>query len=131
MKKGRLLNQPLSATVAAMGHMDELVIADAGLPIPDGPARIDLALTTGVPGWVDTIHVTLDELQVEGAIVASEMLESSPHLFAQLRELLGDVPISTYPHAEFKTRTAKAKAVVRTGECTPYANVILIAGVVF
>jgi len=32
MKKIGLLNQPISATVAGMGHMDTLVICDAGLP---------------------------------------------------------------------------------------------------
>ncbi|MCB0161542.1 MAG: D-ribose pyranase, partial [Caldilineaceae bacterium] len=59
MKKGTLLNQPLSAVIAGMGHMDELVIADAGLPIPAGPQRIDLALTQGVPTFMDAVQAVL------------------------------------------------------------------------
>jgi D-ribose pyranase len=39
--------------------------------------------------------------------------------------------VTAIPHEEFKARTAAARAVVRTGEFTPYANVILIAGVTF
>ena len=131
MKKGTLLNQPLSAVIAGMGHMDELVIADAGLPIPAGPQRIDLALTQGVPTFMDAVQAVLSELQIEGAVIAAEMLERSPDVAAALQAALGDVPIQTVPHDAFKARTARARAVVRTGEFTPYANVILIAGVVF
>ncbi|NIR27689.1 MAG: D-ribose pyranase, partial [Gammaproteobacteria bacterium] len=55
MKKGKLINQPISAVIAGMGHGDELVIADAGLPIPTEPRRIDLALTKGIPSFLDTL----------------------------------------------------------------------------
>lgn len=131
MKKGMLINQPLSAVIAGMGHLDELVVADAGLPIPAVPTRIDLALTQGIPGFLPTVAAVLSELQVEGAIVAAEMLERSPQIARELQELLGDVPIRTVPHDAFKARTTGARAVVRTGEFTPYANVTLVAGVVF
>jgi D-ribose pyranase len=35
------------------------------------------------------------------------------------------------PHDEFKRLCEQAKAVIRTGECSPYANVILHSGVIF
>ena len=111
--------------------MDSLVIADAGLPIPKETQRIDLALKHGIPGFVETVQVILDEVQVEKAIIADEMLSTSPKIYQQLKNLLVDIPIETLPHEEFKNQTAGARAVVRTGEFTPYANVILIAGVVF
>ncbi len=131
MKKIGVLNQPLSRVIAGLGHMDELVIADAGLPIPPNTARIDLAVSAGVPAFLDVLRAVLSEMEVQGAIVAEELLQRSPQMYEALRELLGDVPIRTMPHEQFKTRTANARAVVRTGEFTPYANVILIAGVVF
>ncbi len=131
MKKIGVLNQPLSRVIAGLGHMDELVIADAGLPIPPNTARIDLAVSAGVPAFLDVLRAVLSEMEVQGAIVAEEMLQRSPQMYQALTELLGDVPIRTMPHEQFKTRTANARAVVRTGEFTPYANVILIAGVVF
>ncbi|SUB14264.1 D-ribose pyranase [Pantoea agglomerans] len=52
MKKGRLLNAELSHVIARLGHTDTLTIADAGLPIPAGPQRIDLALTPGTPDFM-------------------------------------------------------------------------------
>ena len=131
MKKGQLLNQPLSSVIAGLGHMDELVIADAGLPIPSSTQRIDLALTQDIPRFEDTVRIVLTEMQVEKAIVAEEMLAASPELHQAIASLLGSVSLETIPHEEFKRRTRSAAAVVRTGEFTPYANIILVAGVVF
>lgn len=131
MKKTGLLNQPLSNVIAGMGHFDEMAVADAGLPIPAGPERIDLAVTEGVPGFLSVVRAVLGELEVQSAVVASEMAERSPALYEALRDLLGDCPIEEIPHDAFKARTGNARAIVRTGEFTPYANVILIAGVVF
>lgn len=131
MKKGTLLNQPLSAVIAGMGHMDELVIADAGLPIPRKTPRIDLALTQNVPGFLETVRVVLAEMQVETAVIADETRTVSPELYAALRDLLGNIPIEDTTHLILKEMTRSARAVVRTGEFTPYANVILRAGVVF
>ena len=42
MKRTGILNRHLSAATASLGHTDEVVIADAGLPIPDGPTVVDL-----------------------------------------------------------------------------------------
>lgn len=131
MKKTGILNQPLSSVIAAMGHQDALVVADAGLPIPPETPRIDLALTEGIPGFLDTLRAVLMEAEVERAIVAEEMLTESPQIYEAVEALLGDVPIETVAHRVLKEKTRSARAVVRTGEFTPYANVILIAGVVF
>jgi len=131
MKKIGILNQPISSVIAGLGHTDTLVIADAGLPIPPETQRIDLALTEGIPTFLDTVRAVLTEMHVEQAIVAEEMLDASPQVYKALKELLGDVPIETVTHLVFKERTRSARAVVRTGEFTPYANAILTAGVVF
>jgi D-ribose pyranase len=131
MKKTALLNQPLSAVIAGLGHLDTLCIADAGLPIPAETPRIDLAVTAGLPAFLEVVRVVLTEMKVESALVATEVLERNPQVYAALREALGDVPIVTVPHSEFKERTRTARAVVRTGEFSPYANVLLASGVVF
>ena len=131
MKKIGILNQPISSVIAGLGHTDTLVIADAGLPIPPETQRIDLALTEGIPTFLDTVRAVLTEMHVEQAIVAEEMLDASPQVYKALKELLGDVPIETVTHLVFKERTRSARAVVRTGEFSPYANAILTAGVAF
>ncbi len=139
MKSGRLLNGELSAVIARMGHTDTLVIADAGLPVPSGPLRIDLALTQGIPSFLATLETVLDELRIERVLVAEEIKTSNPGQWAELGKLLAAyeartgvaVAVTFVPHEAFKLSTGKARAVVRTGECTPYSNVILYSGVVF
>ena len=131
MKKIGILNQPVSSVIAGLGHMDALVIADAGLPIPLETQRIDLALIEGVPSFLDTLRVVLTEMQVERAIVAAEMLQVSPEVYRAINQLLSEVPIETVTHLIFKEQFRLARAVICTGEFTPYANIILVAGVVF
>ena len=128
MKKVGVINQPITAVIGGLGHTDTLTIADAGLPIPATTPRIDLALTAGVPSFLQTLRVVLSEMFVEKAIVAEEMQAISPHIFAAVRDILGDTPVELIPHAEFKRQTAVSRAIVRTGEFTPYANVILVSG---
>lgn len=131
MKKTPLLNQAISAVIAGMGHGDGLVVADAGLPIPDDVLRIDLAVTAGIPSFMDVLKAVLSELQVEQVILAEEIKAKSPDMHTAILHWLGDIPVQYVSHEEFKQTTSSAKAIIRTGEFTPYANIILLAGVVF
>ena len=131
MKKTTLLHGELSHLIATMGHGDALVIADSGLPVPAGTRCIDLAVTGGVPSFEQVLDAVLAELQVEHATHATELLSRSPATEAALRARLPGTPLTHVPHAAFKELTRGARAIVRTGEFTPYANVILYAGVVF
>nr|WP_241214466.1 D-ribose pyranase [Vibrio alfacsensis] len=129
----------MSYLVSTLGHTDEITICDAGLPIPEHVQRIDLALTHGVPSFIETVRVILSESQVERAIIAEEFVQVSPtHHDALIAELQRDseqsgktIDVVYMSHEAFKSRTEQSRAVVRTGECTPYANVIFQAGVTF
>lgn len=138
MKKTALLNAELSYLVASLGHFDEITICDAGLPIPNATQRIDLALTHGVPAFIDTVRVILSEMQICGVLLAKEFKQVSPDLHRALIALIeqeklagGKIDIVYISHEAFKERTNNSKAVVRTGECTAYANVIFQSAVVF
>ena len=139
MKKTTLLNSHLSALVASVGHTDAIVLADAGLPIPSGPQRIDLAVSPSLPGLLAVLSALLTELQLESVILAQEIITASPELHQQLLAKIAEaaidqgkeIAVSYINHEQFKQDTTQAKAVVRTGECTPYANLILRCGVPF
>jgi D-ribose pyranase len=133
MKKIGILNQPISAVIAGLGHGDMLVIADAGLPIPPETVRIDLALVQGVPGFLQTVEAVLREMQVDKVILATETGDrsASPPIAEALKALLPGVPFEWVSHAQLKELSHAAVAVIRTGEFTPYANVILVSGVTF
>ena len=102
MKKTTLLHSDLSYAIATLGHLDMLVIGDAGLPIPAETERIDLALTRGVPGAVQTLRVVLDEMKVEKAILAEEAKERNPKFLAEVQDLLADVTVEFVSHVDLK-----------------------------
>ena len=118
-----------------MGHMDELTIADAGLPIPASAERIDLAISEGVPSFLDVLRAVLSEQKVQTVILAQEIETYSKSMHFDILKMVEehekDIEIIYIPHQEFKKRTNQSKAVIRSGEFTPYSNIILISGVVF
>lgn len=131
MKKGRILHPQLSHVVASMGHTDSLVIADCGLPIPETTERVDLALTEHIPTFLQALDTILSELQVESFVLAEEIKTFNPELQAAIEDRLKGKELQWVSHEAFKVLTRSARAVVRTGECSPYANVILKSGVIF
>lgn len=133
MKKIGTLNRHLSRVIASMGHEDRLVVCDSGLPMPKNGDVVDLALTKNVPRFLETVRVILEELEIEGAVVASEMKDVSPALYRDLCKLLNDTEVKIVPHEVFKQMTTEREntAFVRTGEMTPFANVLLTSGVTF
>lgn len=128
MKDRGSLHPRLARVISSMGHGDGLCITDAGLPVPTGVLRIDLAFAPGQPAFLDVLDAVLSELRVERYTMAKE---SSPNLVDAFRMRLRRAEESSVTHEELKRLTADAKAVVRTGEFSPYANVILYSGVDF
>lgn len=134
MKKTPLLNIALSRVIAGLGHGDIVVIGDAGLPVPPGVELIDLALTPGIPDFASVLRVVLSEMQVERHVLAEEILQAAPPALVEVERLRGEGVIGSrqlLTHAEFKVLCQQARAVVRTGECKPYSNIALVAGVTF
>ncbi|MGX3021590.1 D-ribose pyranase [Ursidibacter sp. B-7004-1] len=139
MKKTTILNAQLSQVIATMGHTDGLTICDAGLPIPSEQQCVDLALTKGLPDFLSTLEVVLSELFVEKVLLAEEIKHHNPQIEQQTLAILEKIEqsqqkkirVEYVPHSEFKYQSNQAKAVVRTGECSPYANIILYSGVPF
>lgn len=132
MKKIGLLHGQLSKLIAEMAHDDTILIGDAGMPVPKGVELIDLALVEGVPSFFDVLSAVLSELCVEEAIIDTEMDEVSPHMRKKLEEVVKDeFKVREIPHKELKELSKDCKAVIRTGEFTPYTNIILRAGVLF
>ncbi|MGE9213224.1 D-ribose pyranase [Exiguobacterium aurantiacum] len=129
MKKHGILNSHLTKIFADLGHTDTVVIADCGLPIPNGVARVDLALRLGEPSFLDVLDAVEADMVIEQITVADEVFTENEPIAKALTERFDTV--KTCSHETFKREVAQAKVVIRTGEATPYANVILHAGVIF
>lgn len=123
------LNSEISRVLSTLGHTDEIVIADCGLPIPDEVKRIDLALKKGTPSFEEVYEELKHHMVVEQVVVAREMTEQNEVLYQKIKK---DFPtLQMVSHEDFKKQTRNAKAIIRTGEATPYANIILQSGVIF
>ena len=129
MKQSSIIHPDLSELVAAAGHGDRIVLADAGLKIPQDRRRIDLGLTCGVPSMAQVVAAVSSELVIEAATVATEFADWNPDVHADVLALL-DVEPDEVPHADLMADLAtSAFAYVKTGECTAYSSVVLTCGV--
>ncbi|MCX4863125.1 D-ribose pyranase [Streptomyces sp. NBC_00257] len=129
MKKAGILNRHLAGALAELGHGDGVLICDVGMPIPAGPRVVDLAFRAGIPSFAEVLDGLLDELVVEGATAAHEVMEANPETARLLTDRLPG--LAHVPHDELKQLSAGVRLVVRTGEARPYANVLLRCGVFF
>jgi D-ribose pyranase len=131
MKKDGILNQDLLTVIGSLGHTDRIVVCDVGLPIDKNVERIDLSVTKGIVKFMDVLKPLLSELVVEKIILAREIVTKSPLMHQEIVALTKGIPVELVSHEEFKKLTRDTKAIIRTGECTPYTNIILQSGVNF
>lgn len=129
MMKHGILNSDIAKVLADLGHTDQIIICDAGLPVPAGVPKIDVALALGVPSFNDVLSLLEAEMAVEKVVLAAEIKEHNPRVLAHVASLYEEIDYVS--HEEFKRLSSQAKAIIRTGENTPYANIILQAGVLF
>lgn len=129
MKKNGILNSNIAKVLADLGHTDQIIICDAGLPIPANVEKIDLAIELGTPSFLAILEVLNQEMAIEKVILAAEIKEKNELVYSAVADLFPD--ISFVSHEEFKRQSQKTKAIIRTGEATPFANIILQAGVLF
>jgi len=147
MKTKGILHNDLARAVARLGHGDMLVITDRGFPFPRHRETecIDISVGRNLPKFIDVVKVVLDELEIEKVIIANETKTKSPDTYNNLKKIISekknkgnDIIEENIPHLEFKDlvlngalQGKEVKVFVKTGEFTPYANIILISGVDF
>jgi len=132
MKKSGHLNRDISRVLARMGHTDSIAISDCGLPVPEGVECIDVSLALGDPPFLRVLETVLADFKVERAVFASEAKEQNAAVTDRAGKLAREnVRVEFVTHERLKELTRNARAVIRTGEATPYSNVILYSGVIF
>ena len=123
------MNRDIARVIATLGHMDELIVCDAGFPIPLGVETIDLAFTENTPAVMDVLTELKKYFSVEKIVLADETQQHSPTMFQRVSRAFGDeIEVETVPHTEFKHHSRSVKAIIRTGDFTAYTNVLLISG---
>ena len=131
MKKKGILNREISRVLATMGHYDLLVVADAGLPIPIDADCIDLVVDKDIPTVLQILKLLSSELEVEEFYVAEEGNAMNKSQYLAVEKIFPHASKISIPHSSLKEKVKGAKAVIRTGDFSPYSNVILSSGVSF
>jgi D-ribose pyranase len=147
MKTNGILNSGLIEVMARMGHGDMLVVTDRGFPFPlhDLTKAVDLSVAKDFPRFLEVLKPIVDDFEIEEAIIAIETKTVSPAVYEAILGILSkkknrgkEIKITLIPHAKFKDlvlhgaeRGEPVACFVKTGEFTPYANVILVSSVPF
>lgn len=135
MKKQGILNSDISRVLSYMGHTDRICIGDCGLPIPEETERIDLAVKFGQPSFMDVLKEVGSDMKIEKIVLAEEIKEKNPAVLSEIETYFSSTDekpeVEFVSHVELKALTKECKAVIRTGETTPYANIILQSGCIF
>ena len=124
----RLLNPLLASLARRIGHTQTMLVCDCGFPVPlNLPLGVvDLSVTSNVPTVTQVLGALLPELPHDRIIVAQEMQEKSPERWAWHKAHRS--PLEAHPHRTFKQLASEALCCVRTGDSTPYGNVLVVGG---
>jgi D-ribose pyranase len=129
MKETGILNSNIASIISRHGHGDLLLITDAGFAIPRGVEVIDISLSENQPRVIDFLHVLLKHFSVEKVIMANQTKKVNPSYFNEIIAVFDNDPeVETIDHKELKKLSESVKAVIRTGDFTAYANVLLVSG---
>lgn len=124
-----LLNPAVLSLLARVRHTNTLVLADRGFPFWPEVETVDLSLVDDVPTIPQVLDAILPGFVVARVFAAEEFRSHNPpDRLEALQQRLGATPLHFEPHAMFKRRVPSAIGLIRTGDTTPYANLILESG---
>lgn len=129
MKETGIINRELATEMSKMGHTDLMLIADAGLAIPNQTKVIDLSLDVNDPTVLETLDVILKHFSVEKIIMSQATLDTSPTRKKEIMNRFDDnIPLEIVPHSEFRGEyTQKVKFAIRTGDFVANSNIVLVS----
>lgn len=128
MKRSGILNPEISHLLASTGHTDYFTVCDRGFPIHVSQKRIDLALTDDLPKVLDVLRLINAEFVIDRVVVAEEAGRFLPDFVDELQAIHPELRIEPVPHLELKRLSNEGRATIRTGDTTPYANLLVISG---
>lgn len=131
MKKNGILNRDINEVLGKLGHTDMILISDLGLPIPENVKCIDLTLIQGIPKFLDVLDVVEKEMVVEKIYVSKDISVQNPSIEKGIQTMFPKIETSYMKHEDFKELSKSVKVIIRSGENTPYANIILQSACLF
>jgi D-ribose pyranase len=126
MIRSGILNPAINSLLSRVRHTNTLVIADRGFPFWPHLETVDISLVDDMPRVLDVLSAIKQNFSIGRVFAAQEFLAvNSPHTASSLEDALLGIPITFESHLEFKKRVPHAIGLIRTGDTTQYANLIL------
>ncbi len=126
MLKSGILNPHVLDLLARIRHTNTLVISDWAFPFWPEIETVDISLTHGIPTVLDVLALIQPVFQIGRIWQAEEFLtHNTPETTAAFAKVFGDTPLTREAHLDFKKRVPLAIGLIRTGDATPYGNVII------
>jgi D-ribose pyranase len=126
MLKTGILNPSLNSLLSRVRHTNTLVIADRGFPFWPAIETIDISLVDDLPTVLDVLRAIRLNFVIGRVSMAEEFMKhNTAEKQAQLRAALEGIPCDFEPHITFKKRVPNAIGLIRTGDTTQYANMII------
>jgi D-ribose pyranase len=127
--KTGILNPAINSLLSRIRHTNTLVISDRGFPYWPQIETVDISLVDDIPRVLDVLHALTRNFVIAQAFMAEEFLSvNQPATKDAFTEALNGTPILYEPHVVFKRRVPQAIGLIRTGDTTQYANIILESG---
>jgi D-ribose pyranase len=121
-----ILNPQINALLSRVRHTNTLVIADRGFPFWPTIETVDISLVDDVPNVLEVLHALRLNFQIGKAWMAQEFLkQNTAQTRSAFAEALRGIKLSHEPHVNLKKRVPHAIGLIRTGDTTQYANIIL------
>ena len=121
-----ILNPQILELIARIRHTNTLVIADWAFPYWPEIETVDISLTQGIPTVLDVLDLLTPVFKIGRIWQADEFVSSNPHeIVARFEKSFGKIQLTREAHVEFKKRVPVAIGLIRTGDATPYGNIIV------
>jgi len=126
MLKTGILNPAINSLLSRVRHTNTLVIADRGFPFWPGIETVDISLVDDIPRVLDVVQAIRQNFVIGSAFMAEEFrVANRPETHGTYLNVLSSISITFEPHIEFQKRVPRAIGLIRTGDTTQYANIIL------
>jgi len=125
MLRTGILNPHLLDLISRIRHTNTLVISDRGFPFWPQIETVDISLIDDVPTVMQVFAALKENFDYGHVWVAEEFKSSnSEEKLAELQAQVGD-SLQFESHVTLKQRVPGAIGLIRTGDTTQYANMVI------
>ena len=126
MLRTGILNPHLNSLLSRVRHTNTLVIADRGFPFWPSIETVDISLVDDIPRVLDVLRAIRANFVIGRIFLAKEFHSvNSVEKQREFQAAVDGITVENEPHVEFKKRVPGATGLIRTGDTTQYANLIL------